>query len=154
LLIKLPIISKIIRTYSLASISNILGLLLAHNTSLVSALKIASETNGNFAYRKVLNTVAKQTATGIPMTQALSRFPQYFSKEYCDLVAIGEQTGKLCQTFIYAHTLYARDLDVITKTMSSSIEPILMVIIGLLIGAIALSVVSPMYSITSHLHAT
>ena len=61
---------------------------------------------------------------------------------------------KLAETFTYAHTLYARDLDTLTKSLSASIEPVLMVVIGLAIGIVAFSVVSPMYSITSHLHGT
>jgi type II secretory pathway component PulF len=154
LMLKIPLISVLIRTYILASISNVVGLLLTNNSSLLAALDVADQTCGNHAYREVLKNVKKQVSGGTPLGQAFGKFPKFFSQEYCDLVSIGEQTGKLSETFAYAHILYARDLDTITKSLSSSIEPILMIGIGLAIGFVALSIISPMYSITSHLHGT
>ncbi len=154
IILKIPLVSNLVRTYFLASISNVVGLLLTNNSSLITSLKVAEKTCGNYVYRGALNEITKQVSAGIALGQVLNKFPNYFTQEYCDLVTIGEQTGKLSETFTYAHTIYSRDLDVLTKSLSSSIEPILMVVIGLAIGVVAFSVVSPMYSITSHLHST
>jgi type II secretory pathway component PulF len=153
-ILKIPLVSILVRVYMLASISNVVGLLLSNNSSLLTALRVAGQTCGNYAYREVLENVADQVSGGTPLGQTLGKFPIFFSREYCDLVSIGEQTGKLSETFTYAHSLYARDLDVLTKSLSASIEPVLMVGIGLAIGLVAFSIVSPMYSITSHLHGT
>lgn len=154
ILLHIPLISVLIRTYILASISNVIGLLLTSHSSLLTALHVAGHTCGNYVYREALINVGRETSSGVSLGESLAKYPKFFSAEYCDLVSIGEQTGKLPETFIYAHTLYARDLDVLTKSLSASIEPILMVFIGLAIGIVAFSVVSPMYSITSHLHGT
>jgi type IV pilus assembly protein PilC len=154
IMLKIPLFSALMRAYMLASVSNVVGLLLTNNSSLLSALTVAGETCGNRAYREVLKNVAGQVSDGAPLGQTLGNFPPFFPKEYCDLISIGEQTGKLSETFTYAHTMYARDLDMLTKSLSASIEPILMVGIGLAIGIVAFSIVSPMYSITAHLHST
>jgi len=154
ILLKIPLISTLVRTYILASISNVVGLLLTNNSSLLSALHVARQTCGNLAYREVLKNVADQISGGVSLGQALGNFSEFFPREYCDLISVGEQTGKLSETFVYLHTLYARDLDNLTRSLSASIEPILMVIIGLAIGIVAFSIVTPMYSITSHLHGT
>lgn len=152
MVLKIPLISTLVRVYVLASMSNVVGLLLMNNSSLLTALHIAGQTCRNRAYREVLQKVVYQVSDGVPLGQVFGNFVKFFPREYCDLVSIGEQTGKLSETFTYAHTLYARDLDTLTKSLSASIEPILMVGIGLAVGIVAFSIVSPMYSITSHLH--
>jgi type II secretory pathway component PulF len=154
IVLKIPLVSALVRVYMLASISNIIGLLLTNNSSLLTALHVAGQTCGNHAYREALKSVTDEVSGGVSLGQALGDFSEFFPQEFCDLVSIGEQTGKLSETFTYAHTLYARDLDMLTKSLSASIEPILMVVIGLAIGFVALSIVSPMYSITSHLRST
>jgi len=152
--LKIPLISKLIQVYMLASISNVIGLLLTNNSTLLTSLKVAGQTCNNRAYRQILEKVIEQVSGGVALGEALGKFPRFFSREFCDLISIGEQTGKLSETFTYAHTLYARDLDMLTKSLSASIEPVLMVAIGLAIGVVAFSVVTPMYGITSHLHGT
>jgi type II secretory pathway component PulF len=153
-MLRIPLVSVLVRAYVLASISNVIGLLLTNNSSLLTALRVAEQTCGNLAYREILKNITVQISGGASLGKSLGGYPAYFPQEYCDLVGIGEQTGKLSETFTYAHTLYARDLDMLTKSLSASIEPILMVGIGLAIGVIAFSIVTPMYSITSHLHGS
>lgn len=154
MMLKIPLVSALIRAYTLASISNVIGLLLTNNSSLLSALVVAGQTCGNRAYCEALKKVVGQVSGGASLEQTLGNFDVFFPREYCDLVGIGEQTGKLPETFTYAHAMYARDLDMLTRSLSASIEPVLMVGIGLAIGIVAFSIVSPMYGITSHLHGT
>ena len=154
ILLEIPFISLFVRTYMLVSISNIIGLLLTNHSTLLNALQVAGQTCKNYAYREVINAVADNVSSGASLGDTMNNYLKYFPKEYCDLVSIGEQTGKLSETFVYSHDLYSRDLDMLTKSLSSSIEPILMVVIGVAIGIVAFSIVTPMYSITSHLHST
>jgi type II secretory pathway component PulF len=153
-ILRLPLISALVRAYVLASVSNVIGLLLANNSSLLTALSVAGQTCSNRAYREVLKKVSDQVSGGASLGQEFGKFRTFFPQEFCDLVSIGEQTGKLSETFAYTHVLYSRDLDTLTKSLSASIEPVLMVAIGIAIGIVAFSIVTPMYSITSHLHGT
>ena len=153
-LLHIPIISSLTRAYMLASISNVVSLLMSNSASLVSALSVAAETCNNFAYRDALFLIVAEISGGASLKSSFTKFPKLFPVEYCDIVSIGEQTGKLPETFAYAHTLYTQDLDTLTKSLAASVEPVLMVCIGLAIGVVAMSVVSPMYSITSHLNGT
>ena len=152
ILVRTPFVSKIFRAYTLASISNVVGLLMVNNSSLLTGLSVAADTSTNEVYRFAIKAVVADVSDGVSLGYALAKFPQLFPREFCDILSIGEQTGRLSETFMYAHTLYTRDLDSLTKSLASSIEPILMVFIGLAIGVVALSVVTPMYSITAHLH--
>jgi len=78
ILLKIPLISTLVRTYILASISNVVGLLLTNNSSLLSALHVARQTCGNLAYREVLKNVADQISGGVSLGQALGNFSEFF----------------------------------------------------------------------------
>ena len=67
------------------------------------------------------------------------------------MMHIGETTGNLPQTLIYLSELYEAEVDEQTRNLSNSIEPILMIVMGLLVGLIAVSVITPIYEITKTL---
>ncbi len=70
------------------------------------------------------------------------------------MILIGETTGALTQTLGYLSELYETEVDESTKNLSNTIEPILLLIMGVLVGLIAVSVITPIYEVTRHLHAT
>ena len=152
LIMKVPMLSALVQAYTLASVSNVVGLLMSNGSSLVAALSVAGDTCSNLLYRRAFKSVVADVLDGAALGYSLSKYPKLFPQEFSDIISIGERTGKLSETFIYAHNLYSRDLDSLTKSLSASIEPVLMVFIGLAIGVVAFSVVTPMYSITSHLN--
>lgn len=67
------------------------------------------------------------------------------------MVRIGEQTGNLSETLIYLSDMYEAEVDDLTKNLSSAIEPLLMVIMGLVVGFVAVSVITPIYEVTQNL---
>ena len=67
------------------------------------------------------------------------------------IIMMGEKTGNLSNTMTYLAEMYEGEVEELTKSLSSSIEPILMIIMGILVGLIAVSVITPIYSITQHL---
>jgi type IV pilus assembly protein PilC len=67
------------------------------------------------------------------------------------MVAVGERTGNLSTTLSYLGELYENEVNELTRGLSNSIEPILMIVMGLLVGLIAVSVITPIYQITQHL---
>ena len=71
----------------------------------------------------------------------------------CHMVAVGERSGTLSETLLYMADLYDQTLDEFTKNLSTLIEPLLMVCMGLLVGFIAVSIITPIYAITQNLHS-
>jgi type II secretory pathway component PulF len=68
------------------------------------------------------------------------------------MVAVGERSGSLSSSFTYLAELYEAEVDDFTKNLSSLVEPALMVMMGVLVGFIAISIITPIYGITQNLH--
>ena len=67
------------------------------------------------------------------------------------MISIGERSGNLSTSLIYLSEYYENEFDDLTKNLSSSIEPVLMIVMGFLVGFVAISIITPIYSITQHL---
>ena len=68
------------------------------------------------------------------------------------MVAVGEKTGNLSETLLFVSELYENDVDMLTKNLSTSLEPILMIIMGAVVGFIAVSIITPIYEVTQHIN--
>jgi type II secretory pathway component PulF len=68
------------------------------------------------------------------------------------MVSIGETTGNLAETLVYLSEMFEGEVDEATKNLSGSLEPVLMIFMGLLVGFVAVSVITPIYEITQNLH--
>ncbi len=67
------------------------------------------------------------------------------------MVAIAETTGNLGSTFAYLSDMYEEEIGELTKNLTTMIEPVLMIIMGIIVGFIAISIITPIYSITQNL---
>ena len=76
---------------------------------------------------------------------------RYFPDMISHMVAVGETTGNLSDTFIYLAEMYEQDLDDLTKNLSGLLEPVLMIFMGVLVGFVAVSIITPIYSVTQKL---
>jgi type IV pilus assembly protein PilC len=80
------------------------------------------------------------------MKQRSKRFPGIVSK----MIKVGEQSGNLADTFAYLADYYEDDLDGLSRNLSSILEPVLLVVIGIVVAFVAMSVISPIYNFTSN----
>lgn len=67
------------------------------------------------------------------------------------MVVVGENTGKLSETFLYISDIYEEEMDDLTKNLSTIVEPLLLIFMGVLVGFIAVSIITPIYGITQNL---
>jgi type IV pilus assembly protein PilC len=151
ILLNIPLAGSIAKSYNLANFTRTLGLLLKSGVHITEAMDIVASTTTNRLYRKAYGAIAKSLTKGEPMSRSLERYPKLFPDMAAHMVSVGEKTGNLSNTLIYLSELYENDVDELTKNLSSSIEPVLMIVMGLLVGLIAVSVITPIYAITQHL---
>jgi len=151
ILLKLPILGELITNYNLANICRTLGTLLRSNVKIVRAFIVTAEATSNLAYRKELELISKSITRGEKIVQQMKGHPNLFPHVLLHMIAIGETTGNLDDTLRYLSEMYEGEVDDMTKNLSTIIEPALMIFMGVIVGFIAVSIITPIYEVTKTL---
>ncbi len=146
--LKLPVFGKLIEQTILAEFTRTLGLLVGTGTLVVEALLETAETTGNINFRNAIVGVSKQVEKGVPMGDALASYP-LFPPLLIQLVRIGEQTGKVDETLGKASEYFEREVDMKVKTLTTAMEPFIMIVLGIAVAFLIISVITPIYSLIS-----
>jgi len=152
ILFRIPIIGKIFKSYELTNITRTLGLLLKSGLTLSDALPIAVAATGNVLYKNELIILDERITRGEKMSLYLETRPFLFPIVIPQIIAVGERSGNLPESLIYLSLFYEQEVDDFTRNLSTLIEPLLMISLGLLVGFIAISIITPIYGITQNLH--
>jgi len=152
IVLKIPLLGKISLNYQMANLNRTLGLLLKTDTGVVDSFAIASDTTNNAVYARQLKIISDSLIHGESVAVQLSKRPDIFPNLMAEMIAIGEKTGRLSDTFLYLAGLYEEEVDNQTKNLSNSIEPLLMITMGVIVGFIAISIITPIYEVTQNLN--
>lgn len=150
-LMKLPIIKGIALKVNAASIARVLGLLLKSGVRIIEAVNITADALDNRVYRHELRTAGETLRRGDFFSIYLSKSPDLFPPIFTNMIQVGENTGNLTENLEYLSQFYEEDVDEVLKNLNSIIEPFLLLFMGALVGFIALSVITPIYSISQSL---
>ncbi len=149
--LRFPLIGPMFKSYQIANFTRTLGLLLKSDVSIVEALQIVKNTAGNAAYRRRFDEIAAGVARGERMSRAMEKDKLLFPPVVAQMAAVGETTGNLSASLLYLSEMHEDEMNGLTKALASSVEPMLMVFMGLLVGFIAISIITPIYGITQNL---
>jgi type IV pilus assembly protein PilC len=150
--LKIPILGKLSRSYQMANFCRTLGILLESGVKIVDATKITSKSITNLAYQKQLNLLAENILKGERISTHMDRSPRLFPPILTQMVLVGETSGNLSDSLMYLAEMYENEVDDLTKNLSNVIEPVLMIFMGLIVGFIAVSIITPIYGITQNLN--
>jgi type IV pilus assembly protein PilC len=114
--------------------------------SLPESLELSRQTLGNVVLRETLDGVRQETLQGRGLSRPLAAV-RYFPRMLSYLVRIGEETGTLDSHLATAADFYEKEVDRALRTMTTVLEPALIIGIGLLVGFVAVSVILPMYDL-------
>ncbi|MCL5435149.1 MAG: type II secretion system F family protein [Patescibacteria group bacterium] len=148
LILNLPVFGKLIKQTILAEFSRTFGLLVGTGTLVVDALLKTADTAGNIHYRNAIKDVSKQVEKGVTIGEAMSVYP-IFPPILIQLVKIGEQTGKVDESLAKASEYFEREVDQTVKTLTTAMEPFIMIILGIAVAFLIISVITPIYSLIS-----
>lgn len=152
IVLRLPIFGNLCRYYNLAQFSRTLGLLLENDVPITSALDITATCTNNVVYKLALYNAQKAIGIGKQLSLELQRNPCLFPPLLVQMVRAGESTGNMPTTLTYVSELYESDIRDITKNLTVVLEPLLMLFMGLIVGFIAISIITPIYGITQNIH--
>lgn len=144
--LKLPILGKILRKLNLARFSRTFGALVKGGLPITKALQVSSHTLGNICYQESLEEARENLKKGVSLTEALAKFPKLYSPLVVQMISVGEETGTLTDVLERLADFYEEEVADVTKNLASIIEPILMLLIGAVVGFFAVSMITPIYS--------
>ncbi len=151
-LLWLPVVGTMMKAYNAANFCRTLGLTIHAGVHLTEAVHITADVTKNLVYKNAYLDVAQHVLRGEKISQTLMTYKGIFPDMLAHMILIGETTGSLSQTLGYLSDLYEGELEEATKNLSNSIEPLLLMVMGVLVGLIAVSVISPIYEVTKHLN--
>lgn len=150
-ILRLPIVGTLVQSYNMTDFCRTLSLLLQSGFSLNQAIKLLSDTTINPIYKKEYDLLLTYITRGEKIGAYFHTRPQFFPSMLSHMVSVGETSGTLSESLLYLSEYYESEVDDKIKNLSSAVEPILMVFMGLVVGFVAVSVITPIYEITQNL---
>ena len=150
LLLKLPVIKMIITKVAIARFARTFAALMSAGVSVLDALEITGGAIGNKVIERELKEAAKEVKNGKPLSQPISKsehFPQIVSQ----MLAVGEETGQLDTILVKVADFYEEEVNVIIDSLSSIIEPLMILVLGTIVGIIAASVMGPIAGLSKNI---
>lgn len=144
----LPFIGRLYRKILISRFSRIMYMLLKSGMTLDEALEIAGSAVNNVYYERLIHSVLLLIAKGEGLSESLRSSASLFEPLFLDMLTLGERTGSLEESFLNVAEYYERGVKNATKNLVTSLEPILLIFVGLIVGFVTLAIIGPIYSIT------
>lgn len=149
---RLPIAREVMRKIALVRFTRTFGSLIGSGISVLEGLDITAESIGNDIYKEALLAGAKEMEEGVSISHTLAEYPELFPRVLTSLVVVGERTGTLSTILLSLADFYEEEVSNKLKDMVAILEPVLLLVMGLVVGAIALSILLPIYQLTGGVH--
>jgi type IV pilus assembly protein PilC len=146
LILKVPVIGLVIKKSSVARWARTLSTMFTAGIPLVEALEAVAKASGNYAFEKASNEIQKNVSMGISLTIAMQQ-TSVFDNMMLQMVAIGEESGALDSMLDKAAEFYEEEVDNLVASMSSLMEPVIMVVVGGLVGTIVIAMYLPIFQL-------
>lgn len=144
----IPVIGKIVKKVNLARFTIILSGLLKSSMPIVEALRVTGETLGNTHYRTAVLTSSDKVKVGVDLVASLESRPDLFTPMVTQMIQVGEETGTMDTVLEEVARFYEAEIDDTVKNLSSIIEPVLVIVIGAVVGVMAVGLILPIYNLT------
>lgn len=146
-ILKVPLVSGLYQKIILARFARILGTLLASGVTILKSLDISSAAIGKNRYFDVINNLKAEVARGISLGNAFKHQGEVFPYMLSSMVSVGEKTGKTDSILIELADFYEDEVDNNLKNVVSLIEPLLLLVMGVVVAAIAFAIILPIYQL-------
>ncbi|MDD2658031.1 MAG: type II secretion system F family protein, partial [Candidatus Pacebacteria bacterium] len=147
--LRLPVISELVRETYTARAARTLSSLLASSVPVLDALSITKEVVHSRVFADVIAEAEEHVRKGEPLSTSFGAYPKLYPIMMSDMLAVGEETGKVAEMLKQIAEFYEADVAQKTKDLSTIIEPILMIVIGTFVGIFAVSMIAPIYQLSS-----
>lgn len=150
LLLKTPVIKVIITKVAVARFARTFAALTSAGVTVLDALEVTGGAIGNKVIENELKEAAKEVRNGKPLSDPIGK-SQYFPSIVSQMLEVGEETGQIDTILLKVAEFYEEEVDTVIDSLSSIIEPVMIVIMGGMVGLIAASVMGPITSLSQNI---
>lgn len=146
-ILRIPFVGDVIAKLSISRFTRTLGSLLKSGVSIVKSLDIAKNGFTNIVYYEAIENVADDVESGAELSAALDKYPKLFYPMVVRMVRVGSQTGTVDESLFNISDFYDEEVTSVLENISTIIEPVMLLGMGVAIAIIAMSVISPIYQL-------
>ncbi len=151
IVLKIPILSTIIKKVAVARFARTFASLMGAGVAVLEALDVTGRAIGNKIYERSLTAAADNIKNGDPLSSIIEREEELFPAIVAQMLAVGEETGQTEAVLGKVAAFYEEEVDVAIGGLSSIIEPVMIVIMGSMVGLIAASVMGPIAGLAQNI---
>jgi len=148
LILYVPILGPIVVKINLARFVRVFSSLIKSGMPIVEALEVSSSVVGNIYYQRIIADAASKVKIGSPLVTSFKKEPRLFSNLVVQMMEVGEESGTTDVVLTEVANFYESEVEQTMKNLSSILEPVIMMVIGVVVGFLAVALVTPIYSIT------
>src|SRR3989339_125154 len=145
---KIPIWGKLRKDIILTEFARTISVLLGAGIPILDALNIVANTLGSRVYSAGIKQAAVYVEKGVGLAESITRL-EMFPSILSQMISVGEETGKLDTVLAKLATFYESESEIKIKALTTAIEPLIMIIMGIGVGFLVIAVIMPIYNLTS-----
>lgn len=149
--LRAPVMGDLVLKISVSRFARTFGTLVASGVPMMRSLEIIGETSGNSVLAEAINNARSSIREGQKISMPLAQ-SGLFPAMVTHMIDVGEETGRLSEMLTKVSDFYDQEVDATIKGLTSLIEPMLIVFMGVIVGFIAISVMSPIFKLVSSIH--
>jgi type IV pilus assembly protein PilC len=142
-----PVAGAMFRKVAISRSIRTLGTMVASGVPMLEALQLSSDVAGNYYYERLWRRVMDEVASGNQICAALAG-NELFPSVLVQMISSGEETGKLDEVLMKVSSFYDREVELSLKTVTSLVEPIMITIMGVVVGGIGMALMMPIFSLS------
>ncbi|OGM18466.1 hypothetical protein A2686_02570 [Candidatus Woesebacteria bacterium RIFCSPHIGHO2_01_FULL_38_10] len=151
LVFQIPFVGELQKQIILADFTRTLSLMTESGVSVLESLSISSEVINNSLISDALSDMTKMVEKGFPLAFAFSRHPEAFPITLAQMVAVGEETGKMDEVLAKASHIFEIESDQKVKVLTSAMEPLILILLGVGVAFLIISIIMPIYKLTTEI---
>jgi len=143
--LKTPVLGEVLKKIYIMRFCENVSTLLSAGLSINSALKITEDTVNNVVFREIVSETQKGVTEGEKISSVFIRYPDRIAPFVIQMIRVGEETGKLDKTLMEIVRFYQKEVQSAIATFTTLLEPVMIILLGIVVALIAISVLEPLY---------
>ncbi len=151
LIFRIPIVGELQRQVILTELTRTLSLMVGAGVSILEGINISADAVKNVVIADALYDSAKKVEKGFPVAYAFAKHPDAFPFLLTQMIAVGEETGKMDEVLSKVSHVFEVESEQKVKALTSAVEPLIMVLLGIGVGFLVISIILPIYNLTTQI---